>query len=430
MPFKGFNMNAQRSTNNNPVEGMPGAAQNKGIFTNIFNQVLGGILPPGVEFPINTPVQTQGMPAPDTHPILPDVAGGLGAGGADQGQSILDILTQLALQQNRGDPNEMARQAMAAASQQYDPQIEELKRQIGITQGNAHESQDKLGQMYGSLQKADLADIPVIDQMFNKSGQDLNAQYKQLGDQVTGQYADAQKQQMDLMNQLNIQAAAPDALKQQQNDEAFFQSQQGQSKQDTTDAMKLLQTGADNFSRQGSEIAGLEGSNRQADVMSQLQDYMTQAQGRVGDLENAKQNAYTTSLGQLSGQQSQQGQNQFNNLLQLAKFQYEMQHENQQQQQQQQQGQYKSGPLAAANFLGQNDPGEASQLNSYLLQVLQGQPFTSGQVPNPMDPTRGQQLTPEMAAQLAMQQAAQEGMSPESQQQLYLAMLAYYGRMY
>jgi hypothetical protein len=434
MPFKGFRPDPVRGTNNgNPVPGHVDPSRT-GLFPSIFGDVLGGIVP---DVPFPTPVYShgQGSPAPDTGPIRPDIAGGIGGQGApgvqDNGSSLYDILAQLAMGGSNSDPAAMARQAMDLASQEYDPQIAELKRQIGITQGNATNSRDQIGKMYGALAASDKADIPIIDQMFADNRNTVQDDYSQLKNQVAGQYADTQKQQMDLMKQLNIQAAAPDALKNQKADQAFFQGQQGQSQQDTLDAMKLLQTGADNFSTQGSEIAGLEGFNRQADVMQQLQDYMTQAQGRIGDLTNQEQSAYRTNLSQLGQQQQQGTQNQFSNLLQLAKMQQDQQQFDAglQAKTQQNQPQYRSGPLAASQYLGEADPENATNINSVLLQVLQGQPFTTGQIPNPVDPSRSTALTPEAAAQLAVQQAAAQGMSPQSQQELYMAMLAYYGRL-
>ncbi len=400
------------------TEPIPGhsATSNPGWFPNILGGIFGG------HFPYDVPVHGQGQPAPDTGPVQPDIGGGIGESGG-QSQSLFDILTQLAMGGNQGDPAAMSKQAMDMAAMQFDPQIAELQREMGITEHHANDSKQQIGQMYSALQGADKADIPVIDKMFGGQRNTINNDYKQLQGQVSGAYSDAQKQQMDLMKQLNIQAAAPDALKQQKTDQAFFTGQQGQSKQDTLDAMQLLQTGADNFSTQGAEIAGLEGNNRQADVMSKLQDYMTMAQGKVGDLQGQKQNAYQTALGQLGSQQQQGSQQQFSNLLQLARMQMEMQ------QQQGQDKNYKSGPLAASQYLGENDPSQATNLNSFLLQVLQGQPFTTGQVPNPGDPSKSSALTPEAAAQLAVQQAAAAGMSPQSQQELYMAMLAYYGRM-
>lgn len=409
--------------------GPPVTTSGGNIFTDIFNKATGGIFG-GHIFPANIPIHPQGMPAPDTGPASPQISGGMGEVPNQNAQSsnLFDILMQLAMGQGL-DPKELSKQAMAAASQQYDPQIEELKREMGITEQHAGRSQQQIGQMYGALKQSDLADIPQIDEMFNQSKNKVGQQYQQLGNQVSSQYANAQKQQMDLMKQLNIQAAAPDALKAQQSDQAFFQGQQGQSKQDTLDAMSLLQQGADDYSRQGSEIAGLEGNNRQADVMAALQDYMTQAQGKVGDLEAQKQNGYTSALSQLAQQQQQGQQTQFGNILQLAKMQYEMQHDQDVLAQQKTGKQPTSGPLAAAGYLGQADPSQAGNLNGFLLSLLQQEPFTSGQMKNPFDPTRSQQLTPEAAAQLAVQQAASQGMSPQSQQELYMAMLAYYGRM-
>lgn len=410
--LSGLNRGGKKVFNQQPMGGGTAPIHNQGL-GDILNGIFAGTVPWWYG---GSPVHGQGTMAPDS-PKLVTKDWEQDPQASSSGNSLLDQLLQLAMGQGSG--GDYSSQAQSAVNAQYDPQIAELRRQMEGAQGRADRGGKQIGDMYSSLSQSDLADIPIIDQMFGQSGQKLDQQYADLKNQVASQYSNAEQQQMDLMKKLNIQAAAPDALRQQQSDQAFLQGQQGQSHQDTTDAMKMLQTGADNFSRQGSEIARGEGANRQADLLSQLQDYMSQASGKIGDLNLAKQNAYQGALGQFQNQDYQHQQDMFTRLLEIAKL--------QQSGIQGSMGQAKAGPLAASQFLGENS-SNPTDLNSFLMQVLQNPQITSGQTPQPNG--RSANLTPEAAAQIAQQQAAAAGMSPESQQQLYMAMLAYYGRMY
>jgi hypothetical protein len=363
-----------------------------------------------------SPIHGQGTMAPDSPKL---VTKDWESDPQGTPPSIFDKLIEMALGGGQGDMSQFSQAAQASVNAAYDPQIEELKRLMASAEGRAGRNKTELGNMYGSLSKSDLADIPVIDKMFGDAGNQVNQQYAKMQGQTDQAYNQAQQEQMDLMKRLNIQAAAPDALKGQQQDKAFFTGQTGESRQSMQDSLKLLQTGADNFSRQGSEIAQHEGTNRQADLMAQLQDYLSQSQGKLSDLNLAKSQAYQAALGQGQQSQHQQQNDTFNHLLEIAKLQQSMQGG---------QPQYKQGPLAAAQYLSGNaqDP---SALSGFLQQVMQGQAFTTGQIPGAMG-GQSTRLTPEAAAQMAQQQAAQAGMSPENQQAIYQATLAYYGRMY
>lgn len=409
-PFKGFDSSLQRRIRDT-AGGIPGHSPVHDVsrIPDILASVFG-------QFPIfGQRIPGHGEPAPDAMPLNK----GFEDTAAENAPTLWDILKQLAFSGQQGDPNALYSQAQSQVNAQYDPQIAELQRQMAMEQQLAGRNKVELGNMYGALSNSDMADIDKINQIYAQGNKGVDQQYKDIQSQLAATYADTQKQEQDLMTKLNIQAAAPDALKQQNTDQAYLQGQQKLDHQSAIDALKLLQTGAQDFSRSGAEIARAEGTNQQANLMQQLQDYMTQAQGKIGDLNLAKSNSFQSVLGQLSNQQYSRSQDQFQNLLALARLQQSMQGAGG--------TQYKQGPLAASGYLGENSPDNATQLNSFLLQVLQDPQFTQGQVQGINGPVR---LTPEAAAQMAQQKAAEAGMSPESQQQIYMAMLAYYGRMY
>lgn len=413
-----------------PEGGFPGHSRTKnitdlGLLKNLFNPFLASDI---LTTPTNVPIRGSGQPSPDALPFNSNSAAGA-ATGQQNPNDIISLLSQLATGgQNPIDMSSLEAQARNAASAQFDPQIAAIQRAMSSAQDRANTNKTELGNMFNALSTSLKGDVPVLNQTFAQGNQDISNQFKQLQNQISQQYADVNTQEQQLMQRLNLQAASPDVLAQQNSDQALVQSQQAQSKQDTLDALKLLQTGAVNFSNQGADIANIEGTQRQSDLMTELEQYLQGASGQISDLQGAKQNSYLSTLADLTNQ-SQQGQNQqnqqlFDRLLEIAKLQQSMQ-------QQQPTTQAKQGPLAASQFLSENSPENASALNSFLLQVLQEPQFTTGQMgPSGFLGGDSTKLTPEAAAQIAQQQAASQGMSPEAQQQIYLAMLAYYGRLY
>lgn len=427
--------NVAHQTTTIPQGGFPGGrakTENSSIFgklidlgsglTNLGRSVKDNPFGPYLSGPARIPGQ------PSIDPSAPQFNSSVGQVAGAAGQSD-DIMTQLINSLSGGnfgiDPAQLEAQARSAASAQFDPQIAELQRAMQAAQTRAGRNKTELGNMFSALSNSYNADIPGINANYTKGKSDVAAQYKDLQNSVASQYADANKQQQDLMKQLNIQAAAPDLLAQQNTDKAFFQNQAKQSQQDTTDAMQMLQSGATDFARQGADTARLEGTEQQVNLMNQLEDYLQQATGQIGDLNIQKTNAFQSNLAQLTQQAQQfayqQNQDQFQRLLDIAKLQQEQQQINNQTG-----SQYKQGPLAASQYLAQNSPN-ASQLNSLLLSVLHSPQITSGKQGSLLGETVP--MTPEAAASLAQQQAASAGMDEQSQKDIYLAMLAYYGKL-
>src|SRR5678816_32202 len=137
-------------------------------------------------FPSNT-IPGQGTMAPDSPKL-----GALGKEWNDQSQqqpsSIFDQLIALALGGGQSDTSQFSNAAHAAANAQYDPQIADLRRLMGITENRANTNKVQLGNMYSSLSAADKADIPQIDRMFAQGGQQVGAQYDKMQGQTDQAY--------------------------------------------------------------------------------------------------------------------------------------------------------------------------------------------------------------------------------------------------
>lgn len=89
-------------------------------------------------------------------------------------------------------------------------------------------------------------------------------------------------------------------------------------------------------------------------------------------------------------------------------------------------GDYTKGILGATQYLGESSPN-ASNLTAMLQQLLQQQPFRE----NRFESGSGDilKLTPEQAAQYAMQMAQQQKLSPQDTSALVNAIYAYFGKL-
>ncbi len=204
------------------------------------------------------------------------------------------------------DSNELQRQAMLQASQQYDPIISGLKGQETSAQARATTNQAKLAQMYAALTSSLQGEVPQVERI-NKDTSDKTASaYDQLQQSIQGQYAKSHDDQMALLQRLNLEAAAPDVFKQQDTNQNFQLGQAKTNAQTAQDALNLEGQGALNFTRQGADISQAEGTNRQADVMSNLQDLLNALEGKIGENQAAKQSAIAGNYSSLANSAQKQ----------------------------------------------------------------------------------------------------------------------------
>lgn len=222
------------------------------------------------------------------------------------GISTADILARLEALQDPSkymmDPAMLERQAMAAASAQYDPLITELSSQMRSAQSRGERNKVELGSMFGALSTNLMQDIPAITQSFGQTKQTTQQEYDTLKNSIQQQYAQSQKEQEDMMKRLNIEAAAPDILPEQQRDRDYFTSLASTEGQTAQTALGMEERGATEFTRKGSELARVEGTQRQANLMTQLAELLNTYESQIGSQRAAKQQAYTAGLGELQSE--------------------------------------------------------------------------------------------------------------------------------
>lgn len=217
--------------------------------------------------------------------------------------SVEDILAQLERLQ---DPSrylmgmgDLSSQAMAAASAQYDPLIRALEQQMGSATSRANKGKTELGQMFSALSTDLQGDIPEIQQQYATSKQQTTQNYADLQASIKNQYAQSQAEQEDMLQRLNIEAAAAETLPEQQRDRDYFTQLAAAEGQTHQTALGQEERGAIEYTRQGSQIAKMEGTQRQANLMSELEELLRAYESQIGSHRAAKQSAYTAGLGEL-----------------------------------------------------------------------------------------------------------------------------------
>jgi hypothetical protein len=196
----------------------------------------------------------------------------------------------------------MESQASKAASEIYGPQLGYLQGLIPQTKREAGASKKSLGQLFGALSRSISGDIPGIQNMFGAAQRGTAAAYAGANQGIGNIYNDLEKEQMDLFNRLNIQAAAPDVLGPQKSDEGFLKGLNTSEAATQRSYLELLKQGDIGFTRAGAQMARTEGANRQADITSQLGDILSGYRGRISDVKSKQAATKFDILNQLKQQ--------------------------------------------------------------------------------------------------------------------------------
>jgi hypothetical protein len=403
--------------------GVQNAAQNKYSATNVLtSNVFTG------RSPLSPPGPRQdNIPASDIYSGSP--GGQIGSRtGIPKPNSLADILAELQRLQNPDrysvDPALLDRQAMAQVSAQYDPITAALRGQGSAAEARAQRNKQQLGSMYEGLSQNLMGDIAPIQQQYAATEQKTQQQYADLQNQIKDQYASSQGEQEAMMKRLNIEAAAPQALEGQQSDRNFAVSQAAQQGQNVQDQLTQQGAGATTYTRQGSELARTEGTNRQADLMAALSDYMNQVNSQIGANEAAKSSAYqSTRLGlQQDSSKSaiENAQRDLENYMKIFGFMKGMEPA------QQQIGPVKSPLDVGPRVMGTLglDANSAQQVQNAFMTAISSDPLIMAGA----DPTSGMALTKEALANRVVEAGRARGLSGSALNALQNVALEYFGR--
>lgn len=354
--------------------------------------------------------------------------GSIGSGLNRSGPpSIQDILAKLEELQNpdryRPPMDMLEAQARAMSSQQYDPIIARLHNQEGLAETRANRNKEALGSMFNQLSGNLAGEIPGIQQQYAGAEQRSADQYSGLKQSIQDQYAKSQSDQESMMQRLNIQAAAPDAMKQQGIDRDFFSNQAAASGQVQQDALGQEERGAVEYTRKGSQMAQTEGTNRQADLMFQLQDLLAQYEGQIGEAEIGKNSSYLATLTGLQNDSQKnamdQAQRDFENYIKVVNLGQSLNKAGQ-------------GALSvqspadvASRVLGMGlDPQGAQAVQNVFMSAVTSDPMILAGI----DQQYGQALPKEALANRVREAGIQAGLSQQQLTALETAALEYFGR--
>ncbi len=378
-------------------------------------------------FPMNQGSFTSAPSITDRLSRLPTGQTGSGL-NPNRPTSIQDILEKLESLQDPdrygADPELLARQAMAMASAQYDPVISQLRNQAGVAQSRAERNKAQLGGMFQGLSNSLMGDIAPIQQQYANTKQQTADQYTQLQNQLKSQYGESQAQQEAMLRRLNIEAAAPDVFEGQTSDKNMYLANAATESQNVQSQLAQQEGGAVNYTRQGAELARTEGTNRQADLMANLSDYLAQIEGQVGANEAAKQQSYIAQLTglQTSSQESaiQNAQRDFENYIKVLGVMQDLQ-----KQQNPQQGPVKSlGDVAPKALSMGVDADGAQAIQNVFMSALSSDPV----IQSGLDPKFGVSLTEEALANRVSEVGRQRGLNQSQLNALQQIALEYFGR--
>lgn len=372
--------------------------------------------------------------------------------GMSQPMSIADQLQQQlnGIQVQTTPLDQLQSQANSTVSAQYDPQINQLLRDMGSTKTRATSNETEARQMYNALSADTSGQIPGQQQQNQADQAATTARYTDAKSNLQGQYDQQKTDQANVLQQLGIQAAAPDANKQQTADQSYFQQQNNLSQNQALDQLTSQGTADTSYLQQQANTEKLAGTNASNDIAAQLEAYLQNAQGKVSDLKGSKANSIAALVQQLQTADQTNAQNsynnQFNQMMQLNNLQRGLTNDQTSAQNDaaqlaidQQNALTKanasgfagtSGMSGMSNYLAgkyPNNPNEASTLSTLVDSVLSNPDVQNGRRTNG---TSSVPITNEYLIQLLRNQAGQAGVTNSADINNAIdALLAYKGQL-
>lgn len=367
----------------------------------------------------------------------------VGPSPADSFQTIFDQLqNQLHGIQVAPTPLDiLKRQASATVGAQYDPQIEALKREMGSTEKRAKKNQKSVKGMYKALGSDIDSQMAAIGHQFDQAESEANSRYADAKNALQGSYNEQAANQDAVLRRLGIAAAEPDANQQMNADQAYFQQQQSSDKRQLLDALAQMEGADKSYNRQSADNAVLAGTNRAADIGTQLEDYLQQAGGQLTGLMSGKESAVAAMLAQLQQSDAQnvhqQEQDAFNRIMALNRFQLDIAKQQAANQPQAPESLFKgtTGLSGMTNYLAELYPdntGRATDISSLVEEVLRDPTVVSGKQRIP-GAYNGQDalvdMTPEYIMNLIRKRGLKDHMSGSDINNAMNAYLAYAGKL-
>jgi nucleotide-binding universal stress UspA family protein len=203
----------------------------------------------------------------------------------------------------------------------YDARIAALQDLMSRAEQRVGQGKQEIGDMYGALAENYEELAPQVRQQAEEAQQDVSQLFGELRSTVEGHYTKVAKEQADLYRQLGIEAAAPEVLGSQGERQA-----EGMALADTLGAIneqRMADIGEidESYYRQGAPLARLTGSNKQTDLMQQLEDYLANTSSEISMAEAERTSALAQLQAQAQREAAQQQQQQMQMLWQVLQSQ-------------------------------------------------------------------------------------------------------------
>jgi len=350
------------------------------------------------------------------------IGAGIGLGSGMQPNAV-DQLTQMIQQQGSisgPSPSQIAAQAQAMASGTYDPQIQALIGEQKAAKGRAGAAKKDIGGLFNGLVDYYASKQAPTKAMFTSAKADSKQRTTSLKGEITADYTNRLKEQVDQYKQLGITAAVPSATQEQVGNESNALATADTTGAADQAALDQQATGDQQYWQSGAATSKQEGVEDQTAITTQLNDYLNRSGGQIAGMKAAKAAAYQQGLMQLQQQAASSAQQQqntlWNHMLDVAKLKQSSASANSS-------SIPTNGLSGAGAYL--SDP---NLMNAFQTQLSNGSQWMNtpqaklmygGQAPN----------TPEEMARMIRDGAANAHMSPEDQQKLWQAALIYFGKL-
>lgn len=320
--------------------------------------------------------------------------------------------------------DQLLRMATGQAGAQFDPLIRELEGQISATTKRGKANQKEARQMYNALARDIAAQMPEITNQMAQASREAEQRYNDTQAALQNEYNKQAEAQAALFKKLGIQAAAPEASQQAMEDQTYFQNQIRSDKAAALQLLDEMENADVSYNRETANNTRLAGENTAQEIAAQLEDYLQQANSKLGGLRAGRQSAIQAMLAQLQQQDQEriarQEQQEYDRLMDLFNLQMKMQQMQQDalNKRLQNQGLFKgtNGPSGAANYLSEVYGGDTftpTAIMDAINAVMENPAVVAGEYDTGRKDMYNQpimnKVTDEYLRQLLIQQLNQQG---------------------
>ena len=348
-----------------------------------------------------------------------------------------NYLNQLLRGMDAGRPDALSIQELRAkankqAGLQFDPAIQALIGERSRAKKRAGRNKKEIGSLYEGLARDYLGDAKTSKAQTKEAKKAEQDAYKQLQKDLAGQYAGQLDDQSKEMENLGIEAAFSESTKGQREDMDFLRALNATESGAQQRAIDLTGMADLGYFQKGSNVAKQEGNEAITDLMTRLEDYLSESGTQLSGLRGQKASAIAELMNSMEMRQddkvSQFEADRWNRLLQIAQLQRAVTNDQISQMAAGAKGTElpSKGLEGAMGILGQSLPN-SENASSALMNLLQTQEFRENRFEGANDQIV--KMTPNNAAYLARQYASKNKLTPQETDALVKAVYAYYGKL-